>query len=64
MDPGESGGNGGNLVGIWLELFPVQVKFGWVFTDMIFPANSYHSLHSAWIPRGFCEDPRGMCGAQ
>ena len=53
--PSESGGNGRNLVGIWWESFPVQVKFGWVLTDMIFLPNSYHSYHSAWI----CVDSPG-----
>jgi hypothetical protein len=63
-DPGESGGNGRNLVGIWWESFLVQVKFGWVLTDMIFLPNSYHSYHSTWSPARIRLDPRGMCGAQ
>ena len=59
VDPSESGGNGGNLVGIWWEWFPVQVKFGWVSTDMIFLPNSYHSYHSTWIPPGSGWNVRG-----
>ena len=52
------------MVGIWWESFPVQVKFGWVLTDMIFLPNSYHSYHSAWIPLRICPDPCGFSGAQ
>ena len=44
-----------NLVGIWWESFPVQVKFGWALTRKIFPPNSYQapgfrldSSDSAW----------------
>ena len=37
---------GWNLVG-------VQVKFGWVLTDMIFLPNSDHSYHSAQNPLRF-----------
>jgi hypothetical protein len=44
-------GNDRNLVGIWWESFLVQVKFGWVLTDMIFL--SFLPFHldseSAWI---------------
>ena len=58
-DPSDSGGNGGNLVGIWWEWIPVQVKFGWVSTDMIFLPNSDHSYHSAWIPPGSGWNVRG-----
>ena len=55
MDPSELGWNGRNLVG-------VQVKFGWVLTDMIFLPNSDHSYHSAWNPLRFHLDPGGICG--
>ena len=58
-DPSDSGGNGGNLVRIWWEQIPVQVKFGWVSTDMIFLPNSDHSYHSAQIPPGSVWNVRG-----
>src|SRR5271168_1964671 len=37
----------------------VQVKFGWVSTDMIFLPNSDHSYHSARIPPGSGWNVRG-----
>ena len=41
------------MVGIWWESFPVQVKFGWVLTDMIFLPfhldSTQNSPGSAWI---------------
>ena len=52
VDPSEFGQN---LVG-------VQVKFGWVLTDMIFLPNSDHSYHSAQNPLRFCLDPGGIHG--
>ena len=55
MDLSEFGRNGQNLVG-------VQVKFGWVLTDMIFLPNSDHSYHSAWNPLRFHPDPGRICG--
>ena len=40
------------IVGIWWEFggngVQVQVKFGWVLTDMTFLPNSNHSYHSTW----------------